>query len=73
MGLISSLEKVFEVIYDEAEKEWTDESKCRESLNELYVQLESGEITEEAYDEEEERILAHLKLIREYKKEHGYV
>lgn len=71
MGLIKQVMNVFEVIYDEAEKEWLDETKYREMLNELYVKLEDGEIEEEEYEELEQQILDKLREIRDYKREHG--
>lgn len=61
------------MIYDEGEKEWLDETKYREALNELYISLENGEISEEECEESEAQILEQLKKIREYKKEHDYV
>jgi len=69
MGLIKQVMNVFEVIYDEAEKEMLDETKYREMLNELYTKLEDGEMEEEEYEEREQQILDKLKEIREYKRE----
>ena len=62
---------VLEIIYNEAEKEWCDDSKYREMLSELYVKLEDGEIGEEEYEELEEEIILKLREIRNYKREHG--
>jgi len=72
MGLMGSLFDLFDLIYQEGEKEWLAEGQWKEALNELNIQLEGGEITEEAFEQGEEEILAHLKEIRDYKKEHGY-
>lgn len=72
MGLLGHIYDLFELIYQEGEKEWLDETKYKEALNELNLQLEAGEITEEAFEQAEEEILEHLKEIRNYKKEHGY-
>jgi len=69
MGIIKQVMNVFEVIYDEAEKEWLDETKYREMLNELYTKLEDGEIEEEEYENLEQEILDKLREIREYKRE----
>jgi len=67
MGIIKQVMNVFEVIYDEAEKEWLDETKYREMLNDLYAKLEDGEIEEEEYELLEQEILDALREIREYK------
>jgi len=72
MGIIGGVFNIIKLIYDEGEKEWLDESKYRENLNELYLQLESGEIDEDTYESAERAILDQLKVVREYKKEHGY-
>lgn len=72
MLLFDGLYGIFKLIYDEGEKEWLDEEKYKEALNELYVSLESSEITEAAYEEAEAKILEQLKTVRNYKKEHGY-
>lgn len=72
MGMLRSVSKLFELIYNEGLKEWLDETKYMEALNELYMKVESGEITEEQYEEEEAVILKQLKEVRNYKKEHDY-
>jgi hypothetical protein len=72
MGIIQGVFNIFKLIYEEGEKEWLNESGYRESLNELYVRLENGEITEEDYEAAERALLDRLKIVREYKKEHGY-
>ena len=71
MGLIKSVVNIFEIIIDEAEKEWLDEGKYKEMLNELYEKLESGEIEEVEYEETEQEILDRLRFIRNYKREHA--
>ena len=71
MGLFSAVEKIFELIYDEGLKELLDESKYLEILENLYTEVEKGEITEEQYEEEEAKILEQLKVVRKYKKEMG--
>lgn len=73
MGILKMVSDIFNLIYTEGEKEWLDETKYKEALNELYVKVESGEITEEEYEEEEANILKQLKKVRNYKKEQGYV
>jgi hypothetical protein len=72
MGILNGVIGIFKMLYEEGEKEWLDESKYRESLNELYVKVESGEITDEEYEEAERAILDHLRVVQEYKKEHDY-
>lgn len=68
MRILKSVYKIFDVIYDEAEKEWMDEEKHMNALNELFQKLSSGEISEEEYEEEEDKIMDRLKEIRAYKK-----
>lgn len=71
MWLIKQLINIFELIYKEGEKEWLDETKYIDALNELYEGLQNGELNEEEYDLEEEKILEQLRKVREYKKEHS--
>lgn len=73
MGLINAVINIFQVIYEEGEKEWLDESKYKEMLNELYEKLESGEIDDEEYEEFEQQILYKLKAIRTYKRENDII
>jgi hypothetical protein len=70
MGLLKQVANIFELIYDEGEKEWLDEEKYKEALDTLYTKLENGEISENEYDEQEAEILSELKEVRKYKKEH---
>lgn len=71
MGLLKSVFNVFELIYDEGLKEWLDESKYMEALDNLYAEVEKGKITEEEYEQQEAVILEQLKEVRKYKKENG--
>ncbi|MCJ7690047.1 MAG: gas vesicle protein GvpG [Clostridiaceae bacterium] len=71
MGIIKQVVKVFEVIIEEAEKEWLSEDKYKDMLNDLYIKLDDGEIEEEEYEEMEQEILDELREIREYKCENG--
>lgn len=71
MWLIKQLINIFELIYKEGEREWLDETKYTDALNELYESLQNGELNEEEYDLEEEKILEQLRKVREYKKEHS--
>lgn len=69
MGLFRAAMNVFELIYDEGLKEWLDETKYMEALDELYNDLEQGKISEEEYEASEAIILEQLKEVRNYKKE----
>lgn len=71
MGLFKAVVDIFELIYEEGLKEWLDETKYMEALDEMYSELESGKITEEEYDEEETKILERLKEVRNYKRNHS--
>lgn len=71
MGFFGSIEKVFEMIYEEGLKEWLDERKYLEAMEELYHEVEKGRMTEEEYEEKEEKILEQLREVRKYKKENG--
>ena len=72
MGLFRGVMKIFELIYEEGEKEWLNEEKYKDELKELYMIFEQGKISEEAYEAQEEQLLKQLKTIRQYKIEHGY-
>lgn len=71
MGLLKAVEKVFELIYDEGLKEWLDETKYLEALENLYSEVEQRKITEEQYEAAEAKILIQLKKVRNYKKDMG--
>lgn len=68
--MFKALFDLFEMIYDEGVKEWLDEDRFTNALNELYVSLENGTIDEEEYEKQEGEILEQLKEIREYKRTH---
>lgn len=72
MGLFGSIYDLFKLIYEEGEKEWLDENRYIEALNELSAKLEDQKISEEEYEEAEAGIIEQLNQIRKYKKEHGY-
>ncbi len=72
MLIFDGLYDLFKLIYEEGEKEWLDETKYTDALNELYISLESRQITEEEYEEAEAAIIQQLKAVRKYKKETGY-
>src|SRR6185312_9321162 len=60
---------IFNTIAKVAEEQYTDDAPLKEQLLELQVKLESGDITEEQYVEEEARILRSLRDIQNYKRE----
>ena len=52
-----------------AEEQWTDDAPLKERLLELQMKLDSGEITEDEYVEEETQILLELREIQNRKME----
>jgi hypothetical protein len=52
-----------------AEEQYTDDSPLKERLLELQMKLETGDITEKQYVEEEARILRELREIQNRKRE----
>ena len=60
---------IFNTIAKVAEEQYTDDAPLKEQLLELQVKLESGDITEDQYVEEEARILRSLRDIQNYKRE----
>jgi len=61
-GLTFVAEAVYDAAKDQVENERT---ALRDELNDLYMQLEVGEITEEEFDEREEEILDRLDDLRD--------
>lgn len=49
----------------------TTEGSIRQRLQELQVMLESGEITEEEYEDLEAKLIERLKAIRQHNREQG--
>lgn len=60
-----------EKIKQSAEAELLDDSKVRESLLKLQMELELEEITEEEYQKRETELLDRLEEIRKYKEKNG--
>src|SRR4051812_3287904 len=60
---------IFNTIAKVAEEQYTDDAPLKEQLLELQVKLDSGDITEDQYVEEEARILRSLRDIQNYKRE----
>ena len=58
-------EKLRDAAYDEV----TDESKIHEELLHLQMQFEMDEISEEAYEKQETRLMERLEMIRKMKEE----
>jgi Gas vesicle protein G len=52
-----------------AEEQYTDDAPLKERLLELQMRLESGEVTEQQYVEEEAQILRELRQIQNRKRE----
>jgi len=57
-----------EKIHEQAEKELMDEEGVKHRLTELYMLLETGQISEEEFEQREEELVARLETIEEYKK-----
>lgn len=57
-----------EKIKEQAEGEFLNEEGVRRELRELYMLLETGKISEEAFTEREEHLVERLEAIEEYKK-----
>src|SRR3954468_16290232 len=66
---LDGIKFVFNTIAKVAEEQYTDDAPLKEQLLELQVKLDSGEITEDQYVEEEARILRSLRDIQHYKRE----
>ena len=69
LGPVKLLKWVGEKLHESAEQEVTDESVIQEQLLELQMRYELDEITEEEYMRGEDRLMARLEAIREYKEE----
>jgi hypothetical protein len=63
---IKGINWIFRKIHELAEEELEGEAdRIRESLTELYMQLETGEITEEEFEEQEAIFLDRLDTLHE--------
>ena len=57
---------VAESVYDAARDEIENERQAlRDEINDLYMQLETGEITEEEFEQREDEILDRLEALEE--------
>lgn len=55
---------VAESVYDAAQEEIANERQAlRDEINDLYMQLDTGEITEEAFERREDEILDRLEAL----------
>ena len=69
LGPVKLVKWLGEKLYESAEREVTDESVVQEELLELQMRYELDEITEDEYLKAEDRLMARLEAIREYKEE----
>ena len=53
------------------EEELTDDTAIRQELMELHMRLELGDIDDERYKAEEERLMARLREVREWRERLG--
>lgn len=54
-------------IHEEAMRQAFDEEGTRKRLRQLYIQLESGKISEAEFEEREEEIINHREKIKQIK------
>ena len=62
---------IAEKIQEAAEKELLDEEGVKRELTELYMRLETEQITEEEFARQEEELVERLEAIEAYKKSRG--
>lgn len=62
-----SMEKVRGVV----RKELTDDTRIKEALMELHLRLETGEIDQKQYVEEEAELMAQLREVRRWRQKFG--
>jgi cytochrome c-type biogenesis protein CcmH/NrfG len=66
---INGIQFVLRTLAKVAEEQYTDDAPLKERLLELQVMLDSGDITEQQYIEEEAEIFRRLRDIEEHKRE----
>ena len=66
---IDGMKFIFRTLARVAEEQYTDDAPVKERLLELQLRLESGELTENEYVEEEAAILRELREIENRKRE----
>ena len=69
LGPVKLVKWIGEKLHESAEREVTDESVIQEELLELQMRYELDEITEDEYLKAEDRLMARLAAIREYKEQ----
>ncbi|MBI3329476.1 MAG: gas vesicle protein GvpG [Nitrospinae bacterium] len=68
---VKGLVWIAEQIQEQAEKERMDEEGVKRKLTELYMLLETGQISEEEFERQEEELVARLEEIEAYHKNRG--
>jgi hypothetical protein len=66
---ITGLKFILRTLERVAEEQYTDDAPLKEALLELQMKLETGDITEEQYVEQEAQILCDLREIQNRKRE----
>jgi hypothetical protein len=59
-------------IQEQAERELMDEDGVKHRLTELYMRLETGQISEEEFERREAALVEQLETIEEYKNSRGH-
>jgi len=59
-------------IQEQAERELMDEDGVKHRLTELYMRLETGQISEEEFEQQEAELVEQLETIEEYKSSRGH-
>jgi hypothetical protein len=59
-------------IQEQAERELMDEDGVKHRLTELYMRLETGQISEEEFEQQEAELVEQLETIEEYKTTRGH-
>lgn len=63
------LQFIAKKIQEAAQEELLDEEAVRRDLTTLYMQLETGKITEEEFEQKEKELVEKLEEIEEYKEQ----
>lgn len=62
---------IAEKIEEQADREFMDEDGVKHRLTELYMRLETGQISEEEFEQQEAALVEQLEAIEEYKASRG--
>jgi len=68
---VQGLVWIAEQIQEQADKERMDEEGVKRQLTELYMLLETGQISEEEFERQEEELVDRLEAIEAYHKSRG--